>query len=257
VSTTYAYDDNDRITSQGGTTYTYDDNGNTLTESIDSDITTYTYDAKNKLTGVEKLVSGTTTNSSYTYNADGIRTSQTVEGTETKYVVDSNRDYAQVLFELDSGDAVQVQYTYGDDLISQDRLGSVSYYHYDGLGSTRALSNAADTVTDTYNYEAFGELLNSTGTTDNSYLFAGEQLDSDTGNYYLRARYYDQGIGRFSSMDTYLGKDHDPVTLHKYMYAGNDPVLMIDPSGYSFDLSSMSIAQSIVSLRQHSVTFKN
>lgn len=131
MSTTYAYDDNDRITSQGGTSYTYDDNGNTLTESIDSDITTYTYDAKNKLTGVEKLVGGVTTNSSYTYNADGIRTSQTVEGVETKYVVDSNRDYAQVLFELDSADAVQVQYTYGDDLVSQDRL-----------GSTRALSNS-------------------------------------------------------------------------------------------------------------------
>jgi len=247
VSTVYAYDDNDRITSQGGTSYTYDDNGNTLTESIDSDVTTYTYDAKNKLTGVDKLVSGVTTNSSYTYNADGIRTSQTVEGVETKYVVDSNRDYAQVLFELDSADAVQVQYTYGDDLISQDRAGSVSYYHYDGLGSTRALSNGAGDITDTYNYEAFGELLNSTGASDNSYLFAGEQTDSFLGQQYLRARYYDSGIGRFTQQDTYMGNNSDPVSLHKYLYASSDPANWTDPTG-NFSLASVGAANNVASI---------
>ncbi len=56
--------------------------------------------------------------------------------------------------------------------------------------------------------------------------------------YYLRARYYDQGIGRFTQMDTWMGRNHDPVSLHKYLYAGNDPVLMIDPSGYSFRSTS-------------------
>ena len=244
MSTAYVYDDNDRITSQGGTSYTYDDNGNTLTESIDADLTTYTYDAKNKLTGVEKLVGGTTSNSSYTYNSDGIRTSQTVEGTETKYVVDSNRDYAQVLFELDSADAVQVQYTYGDDLISQDRSGSVSYYHYDGLGSTRALSNGAGDVIDTYNYEAFGELLNSTGSSDNSYLFTGEQFDSGLGQYYLRSRYYDQGVGRFTQQDTWMGHKQEPITLHKYLYANSDPANWTDPTG-NFGLFEASVTNTI------------
>lgn len=244
VSTAYSYDDNDRLLQEGGSIYTYDDNGNTLTESIDSDLTTYTYDAQNKLIAVDKTVSGTTTNSSYTYNADGIRTAQTVDGVETKYIVDSNRDYAQVLVELDATDTVQVQYTYGADLISQDRAGSVNYYHYDGLGSTRVLSDNTGAVTDTYNYEAFGETLNSTGSSENNYLFTGEQYDAGLDQYYLRARYYDQGIGRFTQQDTWMGHNSDPITLHKYLYANADPVLYVDPTGH-FGLMSFAISNNI------------
>jgi RHS repeat-associated protein len=137
-----------------------------------------------------------------------------------------------VLFELDSADAVQVQYTYGDDLISQDRLGSVSYYHYDGLGSTRALSNGAGTIADEYYYDAFGEILAQTGSTENDYLYTGEQYDENLDQYYLRARYYDQGVGRFSTMDTWTGRPDQPITLNKYLYANADPVNGIDPSGH-------------------------
>jgi hypothetical protein len=44
-------------------------------------------------------------------------------------------------------------------------------------------------VTDTYDYDAFGNLIHSTGTTPNNYLFAGEQFDPDLNLYYNRARY--------------------------------------------------------------------
>ena len=111
------------------------------------------------------------------------------------------------------------------------------FYHYDGLGSTRALSNGAGDITDTYNYEAFGELLNSTGSSDNSYLFTGEQLDSFLGQQYLRARYYDFGIGRFTQQDTFQGWEEDPTTLHKYLYANADPVNGTDPSGFTTMMS--------------------
>ncbi len=185
VQTAYTYDDNDRLTQQGGTTYTYDNNGNTLTETLDSVTTTYTYDAKSKLTQVDKSDS----TSIYTYNADGIRTSQTIDGVETEFVVDSNRDYAQVLEEIVDDTSV-VKYSYGHDLLSQERSGNTSFYHYDGLGSTRGLSDASGVLTDSYNYEAFGELLNQTGSTENTYLFTGEQYDPNLGSYYLRARYY-------------------------------------------------------------------
>jgi len=113
----------------------------------------------------------------------------------------------------------QVVYSYGDDLISQNRNGTVAFYHYDGLGSTRRLSNAVGVLTDAYDYEAFGETLNKTGSTENAYLFTGEQLDSSLNQYYLRARYYDQGSGRFTQMDGYQGRMGDPVSLHKYLYA--------------------------------------
>jgi hypothetical protein len=53
-------------------------------------------------------------------------------------------------------------------------------------------------VMDNYNYDAFGNKLNSTGTTPNNYLYRGEQYDSDLGLYYLRARYYNPATGRSS-----------------------------------------------------------
>jgi RHS repeat-associated protein len=122
-------------------------------------------------------------------------------------------------------------YLYGDDLIKQTRAANDSYYLYDGLGSTRALSNNIGLISDTYDYSSFGRTLNQTGATENNYLFTGEQYDSNLDNYYLRARYYDQNIGRFTQQDTWKGNDDDPITLHKYLYANVNPVSMIDPSG--------------------------
>ena len=244
VQTEYDYDLNDRLKSQGGTVYVHDDNGNTLTETIDSNVTTYVYDAKNKMTSVDKggVVTG------YSYDSNGIRTSKTEAGVTTQFVVDLNRDYAQVLEEV-VGDIetapATVQYSYGHDLLNQGRAGEFRFYSYDGLGSTRALTDDAGVVTDTYDYEAFGELLNSTGSSENSYLFTGEQLDGETGNYYLRARYLDPSVGRFTQQDTWMGNRNDPISLHKYLYAANDPALYVDPTGNFFSLSGLSTAMNI------------
>jgi len=81
-------------------------------------------------------------------------------------------------------------------------------------------------------------VLNREGVTENSYLFTGEQFDSNLDQYYLRARYYNQANGRFTQQDTWMGRSHDPVTLHKYLYANADPVMYVDPSGY-FSLGSV------------------
>ena len=106
-----------------------------------------------------------------------------------------------------------------------------SFYGYDGGGSVRALTNAAGAVTDTYEYDGFGNEISSTGSTPNSYLYRGEYFDSDLGLYYLRARYYNPLTGRFMSKDP---EDHSPTApneLHKYLYTGGDPVNAVDPSG--------------------------
>jgi RHS repeat-associated protein len=45
------------------------------------------------------------------------------------------------------------------------------------------------------------------------------------------ARYYNPATGRFLSRDPNEGKPIDPKTLHKYLYAGGDPINSIDPRG--------------------------
>ncbi len=234
-TTAYRYDDNDRLTATTGAinqAFTYDESGNTLTATTDDEVRTYGYNAKHKLTTVE-----TTTDSlSYQYSIEGIRNQKTENSLTTTFVVDHNRDYAQVL--LEQTDQHIKHFIYGLDLVSQSTEGedatgnNFRFYLYDGLGSTRALTDATGTITDRYDYSAYGELIHHSGTTDNHYLYAGEQLDQTLGQYYLRARYYDHAQGRFTQMDSYQGRMHEPVTLHKYLYANADPIRFVDPSGY-------------------------
>jgi RHS repeat-associated protein len=86
-------------------------------------------------------------------------------------------------------------------------------------------------ATVTYDYDAFGNKVNSTGTTPNNFLYIGEQWDSDLSLYYLRARYLNPLTGRFVSRDPEDGINTDPKTLHKYIYASGDPVNLADPTG--------------------------
>ncbi len=148
----------------------------------------------------------------------------------------------------------EVRYTYGDDLIAQHRrvdalTTNSSTYHYDGIGSTRALTDVAGNVTDTYAYTAFGELEDSTGVTTNDYLYTGEQFDPNLGFYYLRARYYNAGIGRFQNMDTWAGTLVEPITQAKFLYANDNPVMLVDPSG-NRSLASTATAININAMLQ-------
>ncbi|MGB3694158.1 MAG: papain fold toxin domain-containing protein, partial [Spirulinaceae cyanobacterium] len=169
--------------------------------------------------------------------------SSTVDGVTTSYLLDSNRPYAQVLAEYTDG-ALAADYVYGWDLISQERDGDESFYLVDGLGSTRVLTDENGVVSDSYTYDAFGNLIGSIGSTQNDYLFAGEQFDERLEQYYLRQRYYDTATGRFSRRDTYEGRQKEPITLHKYVYGNSNPIHYTDPSGL-FSLAEFSAAESI------------
>lgn len=103
-------------------------------------------------------------------------------------------------------------------------------------------------VTDQYTYDAFGNVVQATGTTPNRYRFTGEQVDDALGGMYmLRARYYQPNQGRFLTSDAYAGKPREPLSLHKYAYAHADPVDNTDPSG-QFILISTAVAQQKVAL---------
>jgi RHS repeat-associated protein len=213
------YDANDRLS-----TDTYDDAGNTVwSAGIENK-----YDFENHLIqhGEIKVI----------YDGDGNRVVKTVGGVTTAYLVDTNNPtgYAQVIDELQDGQLSRT-YTYGLDLISQTQpingAWTTSYYGYDGHGSVRFLTDANSNVTDTYDYDAFGNLINQTGSTPNNYLYSGEQFDPDLGLYYNRARYLDVRTGRFWGMDRYEGDAFAPVSIHKYLYAESNPPNLTDPSG--------------------------
>ena len=212
------FDANDRISSD-----TFDNNGSTKISNGKS----YNYDFENKLTSTSDGIT-------IVYDGDGNRVSKTVGGVTTKYLVDTNNltGYAQVVEEIVSGQ-VSKQYTYGHDLISQRQASGVSFYNYDGHGSVRGLSNASGSITDSYDYDAFGTIINRTGSTDNNYLYAGEQFDADLGFYYNRARYLNIATGRFISQDSFEGNNEDPTSLHKYLFAKGNGVNLVDPNGHN------------------------
>jgi YD repeat-containing protein len=157
--TIYDYDANDRLireqTSQGAstavTTYEYDANGNTVAKLTGLSATLYVYDAENRLVEVERGpdAQSAQTVASYAYDGNGNRVTKaepTAEGLKvTTFLVDESQQYAQVVEEreevAEQPAQVTVAYVYGDDLLNQLRGGQRTYYHYDGLGSTRALSD--------------------------------------------------------------------------------------------------------------------
>jgi len=194
----------------------------------------FTYDSENRLAGMNGGAAGSQV--AIQYDGWGNRVAETANGTTTRYLVDdlNPTGYAQVVEELVNG-AVTRRYAYGFQRISETQLANnawtPSFYGYDGGGSVRQLTNPAGAVTDTYSYDAFGNLLSSTGTTPNHYLYRDEQYDQALDLYYLRARHYNPTTGRFMGRDAADGDLETPASLHKYAYASGNPVNQIDPSG--------------------------
>jgi RHS repeat-associated protein len=120
-------------------------------------------------------------------------------------------------------------YLYGLDIIAQQQSERL-YYMHDGLGSGRQLVDATgDTVTN-YAYDPFGVPLTG-GDAYNPYQYTGEAWDAEVELLYLRARYYQPGVGRFITKDPWPGDAERPGTLNLYVYARNNPFNLRDPSG--------------------------
>ena len=151
--TTYIYNNNDwlltEITNDVATTYTYDNNGNTLIKSNTQEQVVYDWDQENRLVVVAITNSGGVSNIEYQYDFNGIRVASVADGVETRYLVDANREYTQVLEEYDSNGNTQVNYVNGWSLISQTRNGEDSFYGYDGHSGVRFLTDVDGNVTDT------------------------------------------------------------------------------------------------------------
>jgi RHS repeat-associated protein len=247
-TTTYDYDAMDQLQSEtlAGhvTRYTYDRNGNMLSRVGATDQVFYTWDFENRLLGADTNGDGTADVTNH-YNADGIRVAQTDNGVETRFLVDTEQAFPQVLLEYRPSGLILASYVYGNRLISQDRAGQESFYHVDGAGSTIALTDGSGRVTDRYIYDAFGRTVGLVGDTPNTYLFVGQQRDRALDMDYLRARYLHVDTGRFVSRDPLWGRWDSPPALHPYVYANANPVNAFDPSGKETDTLDLAVEQAI------------
>jgi len=144
------------------------------------------------------------------------------------YLYDGDGDNA--IEEVDNAGNVLARYTQGlktDELLSELRSGTTSYYEQDTLSSVTSLSNPAGSVTNTYTFDSFGNVTTSTGSLTNPFQYTGRDNDSEIGLYYYRARYFDPKVGRFMSEDPLGVRDH----LNMYAYVHNNPINFDDPLG--------------------------
>ncbi len=226
--TTYAYDKNDRLltvsTGDDTVTYTYDDNGNMLEKS---DGTEQTFDLLDRMSSY-KSAEGTVT--TYGYYADDMRRSKKTGNNAEITQIWSDDDIA---LELESGE-VRSTYVYGENLICS----AYGWYLYNAHGDVTALTANNGTVTKNYEYNSFGVQKSATDDGDeNPYRYSGEYYDTESGYTYLQARYYDPNTGRFISEDPAMDGEN------WYVYCGNDPVNMVDPTGMWFGFTHKDITE--------------
>jgi RHS repeat-associated protein len=207
------------------TTYEYDLNGNLLTtKENDIIVETNVFNDRNELTSTTKNNITTT----YSYNVEGKRISKS-DGTDTtKFVYDGTK----IILEVDGNNNELSKNVYGLALVSRTSGSNSGYYLYNGHGDVVLIVDALNQALNTYEYDAFGNITNETETLDNPYKYSGYYYDSETGNYYLMSRYYDPAIARFISEDTYRGELTDPLSLNRYVYVNNNPLIYDDPTGH-------------------------
>ncbi|MBT9146717.1 MAG: tRNA(Glu)-specific nuclease WapA [Syntrophomonadaceae bacterium] len=215
------------MTSAGGVTHTYDDNGNMTGDGTRA----YVYDAANRLIEVKQ---GINSIALFAYDVDGRRTSMIMSSGTVRFFYDGAS--TRVLYKTDGSGNLLARYVYGPNgqLLAMVRGGVTYYYHYNGHGDVVALTNAFGAVAATYENDAFGNHIATTGSVVNPYrCYAGYRWDAETGLYYLNARYYAPSVGRFITRDAFLGFEDDPASLNQYNYAHSNPVMFVDLSRYS------------------------
>jgi RHS repeat-associated protein len=203
--------------------FTYDANGNTLS---DAQGRSFTWDFENRL--IQAVVPGTNGGTTtFKYDPFGRRIQKSGPLGTTNYLYDG----INAIEQIDNSGNVLARYAQGgliDEPVSVLQAGTTSYYQTDALGSITSLSTAAATLANTYTYDSFGNLTNSTGALKNTFQYTGREFDSETGLNYNRARYYNPIAGRFISEDA-LGFGGSGSNF--YPYVRNDPADLIDPLG--------------------------
>jgi RHS repeat-associated protein len=193
-------------------------------------------DLRNRMTSVNNGDVITT----YSYDDAGNRVEEVDDGSPLYYLIDPKNPtgYAQPIEQREGGITGTPQYTFimGNSILAQGGFVGVNYLLTDGHGSTRDLVGGTGTLSGNFNYDAYGNSLgfrpNLAGTI---VLFGGDGLYDPASSLYFHSsgRQSTTATGEFIEADPPgFGSNQDPISLHKYLYAGGDPVNNYDPSGH-------------------------
>jgi RHS repeat-associated protein len=195
----------------------------------------------------------------YQYNDQGYRTNQTIsynngstwgtiksidyELVDDRVIYESGKEYNQNNQEIKSYEIIYT-YDYDGTLISfnykDDTHVSADYFYLrNQQGDITHIINSSGTTIIKYKYDAYGNIIDEYIRTGyqhifdhNSYTYRGYRYDSNIELYYLNSRYYSPEVGRFINTDGLLGSTGNITDTNMYVYALNNPVMRVDPSGY-------------------------
>ena len=234
----YSYDDRNRlievtdaIDASRSVSYGFDANGNQISRTPSSGaFMGFVFDVRDRLIRVEEdaLPIG-----SYRYDASGLRVSKFTATGEARYVYD---DRSVLVHSDDNG---TTKFEYGPDrLLSVNHpVDGRAFYLFDALGSVVDLTTPGGSLLAQYQWDAWGNLRSSTDTAANPFGFTGHEMDGESGLVYARARFYDPVIGRFLSHDPEVVEASNPPSLHRYLYAYQNPTVFVDPTGRKAELT--------------------
>ena len=226
-TTTYTYGDEDwpdLLTAYNGESITYDGIGNPLSDGT----WTYTWQHGRQLSEMSR--SGT--DITYSYDADGLRISKTVNGTTYHYyyldsqLVEMTWGSNKLHFTYDSVGPASVNYN-----------GTIYNYIKNAQGDVVGLVDFNGTKVVEYIYDAWGNHLSTFGTMAstlgkyNPLRYRGYVYDTETGLYYLQSRYYNPTWGRFINADEYLSTGQSFFENNVFAYCYCSPVNLTDHTG--------------------------
>ena len=233
----------DILTSLNGSSITYDGTLSPLNYVLSGDDCALTWTQGRRLSHI--ISDDGSREYSYTYNADWIRTSKTVNGVEHIYhlsgtrildeewVSGSTRNLLIYIYDA-SGQPIGINYLkcVGNTVTKEAYLLGTNIQ-----GDITCIYDTAGNRVVTYTYDAWGKILSVTGTAANTIgrynplRYRGYYYDNETGFYYLNSRYYDPNVGRFLNADGYINANGDLIGFNMFAYCGNNPVNASDPLG--------------------------
>lgn len=190
----------------------------------------YIYNAINQLIEVKDSNGDAVIKASYDEQGRRVKT-ENKQGV-TNYFYEGD----QIIYETDASNHVTVEYTWDDEgnPVAMTKDGQTYYYHLNGHGDVVRLTDQTSNVVASYEYDAWGNILEISGPLAEltPFRYSSYHYDNETGLYYLMARYYDPTTERFLSRDPYQGDSNAPITQNSYIYAKNNPLSYVDKQGH-------------------------